>query len=262
MDLCEAVSSKRFHGIKPSLPVASSHSSTSENGKSSSIDKGNSAYLEIDEEVVIGSGNLSSTLQKLHLWEKKLYDEIMVEEKLRVLYENNCRKLKRLDERGAEAHKIDATRTLVRSLSSKIRIAIQVVDNISVKINKLRDEELWPQLNSFIQGLTRLWKSMLQCHRSQCQAIGQAKQLDAVAMQKYISDAHLEAMLQLEHDLVDWTSVFSSWVGAQKGFVRALNNWLLKCLLYVPEETDDGTVPFSPSRIGFCRNRASAVGAG
>lgn len=91
---------------------------------------------------------------------------------------------------------------------------------------------------------------MLQCHRSQCQAIGQAKQLDAVAMQKYISDARLEAMLQLEHDLVDWTSVFSSWVGAQKGFVRALNNWLLKCLLYVPEETADGTVPFSPSRIG------------
>lgn len=77
---------------------------------------------------------------------------LQVEEKLRVLYENNCRKLKRLDERGAEAHKIDATRTLVRSLSSKIRIAIQVVDNISVKINKLRDEELWPQLNSFIQG--------------------------------------------------------------------------------------------------------------
>lgn len=78
MDLCEAVSSKMFHGIKPSLPVASSHSSTSENGKSSSIDKDHSGYLEIDEEVVIGSGNLSSTLQKLHLWEKKLYDEIMV----------------------------------------------------------------------------------------------------------------------------------------------------------------------------------------
>ena len=71
---------------------------------------------------------------------------------MRVLHERNCRKLKRLDERGAEAHKIDATRTLVRSLSTKIRIAIQVVDKISVKINKLRDEDLWPQLNEFIQG--------------------------------------------------------------------------------------------------------------
>ena len=71
---------------------------------------------------------------------------------MRVLHERNFRKLKRLDERGAEAHKIDATRTLVRSLSTKIRIAIQVVDKISVKINKLRDEDLWPQLNEFIQG--------------------------------------------------------------------------------------------------------------
>lgn len=29
-----------------------------------------------------------------------------------------------------------------------------------------------------------------------------------------------------------------------------MNNWLLKCLLYEPEETADGIVPFSPSRIG------------
>ncbi|KAK6129424.1 hypothetical protein DH2020_036826 [Rehmannia glutinosa] len=111
-----------------------------------------------------------------------------VEEKMRVLHEKKSRKLKRLDERGAEAHKVDATRTLVKSLSTKIKIAIQVVDKISVKINNLRDEELWPQLNEFIQGCT-------------------------------------------------------------KGFCRALNNWLMKCLL-VPEETPDGIVPFSPGRIG------------
>lgn len=64
MDLCEAVSSKMLHAVAPSSPVASSH--PSEIGES------------IDEERLIGSGNLSSTLQKLHLWEKKLYDEVMV----------------------------------------------------------------------------------------------------------------------------------------------------------------------------------------
>lgn len=71
---------------------------------------------------------------------------------MRLLHEQKSRKLKRLDEKGAEAHKVDATRTLVRSLSTKIRIAIQVVDKISVKINNLRDDELWPHLNEFIQG--------------------------------------------------------------------------------------------------------------
>lgn len=71
---------------------------------------------------------------------------------MRVVHDRKCRKLKRLDERGAEAHKVDATRLLIRSLSTKIKMAIQVVDKISVTISKIRDEELWPQLNELIQG--------------------------------------------------------------------------------------------------------------
>lgn len=71
---------------------------------------------------------------------------------MRLLHDEKNRKLIRLDEKGAEQHKVDATRTLVRSLSTKIRMAIQVVDKISAQISKLRDEELWPQLNDFIQG--------------------------------------------------------------------------------------------------------------
>ncbi|XP_059647403.1 protein ALTERED PHOSPHATE STARVATION RESPONSE 1-like [Cornus florida] len=245
------VSSKMLHAVTPSMSVVTSQASTSKTAESaSSIEKADPAYLDIGEDVGMKSGNLSSTLQKLYLWEKKLYEEVKVEEKMRVLHERKSRRLKRLDEKGAEAHKVDTTRTLVRSLSTKIRIAIQVVDKISVKINKLRDEELWPQLNEFIQGLTKMWKSMLECHHSQCEAIGEAKRLDSIASGKHFSDARLEATLQLEHELLNWTLRFSSWVGAQKGYVKALNNWLLKCLLYEPEDTDDGIAPFSPGRIG------------
>lgn len=71
---------------------------------------------------------------------------------MRLLLAKNTKRLRLLDERGAEAHKIDATRKLVRKLSTKIRIAIQVVNSISHKINKVRDEELYPQLNALIQG--------------------------------------------------------------------------------------------------------------
>lgn len=237
------VSAKMLNVITPSLPPAlPSTSSTTE-----MVDP---AYLDMDEGAGTRPGNLSSTLHKLYLWEKKLYEEVKFEEKMRILHERKNRKLIRMDERGAEAHKVDATRTLVRSLSTKIRIAIQVVDKISVKINSLRDGELWPQLNEFIQGLARMWKSMLECHHSQCLAIKEARRLDAMASRKHFSDAHLEATLQLEHELLNWTLRFSCWFGAQRGYVRALNNWLLKCLLYVPEETPDGIVPFSPGRIG------------
>ncbi|KAJ8570972.1 hypothetical protein K7X08_037944 [Anisodus acutangulus] len=235
------VSSKMLHAIAPSSSVLS---------LPSTIEIADHAILDVEGDISSRPRNISSTLQKLYLWEKKLFEEVKAEEKIRVLHERKSRKLKQLDEKGAESHKVDMTRKLVLSVSSKIRIAIQVVDKISEKINKLRDEELWPQLNELIQGLSRMWKSMLECHRYQCLAIGEAKQLDAIASHKHSSDAHLEATLQLEHELLNWTLSFSCWVSAQKGYVRALNNWLMKCLLYVPEETDDGIAPFSPGRIG------------
>ncbi|KAK9064487.1 hypothetical protein SSX86_015869 [Deinandra increscens subsp. villosa] len=246
------VPSKMLNVFSPSLAAATFKTS-------------DPANLDVDVDLRTRSKNLSSTLHKLYLWEKKLFEEVKVEEKMRLLHDEKDRKLKRLDEKGAEQHKVDATRSLVRSLSTKIRIAIQVVDKISEQINKLRDEELWPQLNEFIQGLTRMWRSMLECHHSQCQAIGAAKRLDAIASSKHFSDDSLEATLQLEHELLNWTLRFSCWFGAQKGFVTSLNNWLLKCLLYVPEETADGPVPFSPSRIGaptvfiICNQWAQAI---
>lgn len=75
-----------------------------------------------------------------------------VEEKMRVDHERKSIKMKHMDVRGSESHKVEAARTLVRSLSTKIKVAIQVVDKISMRINRLRDEELWPQLHDFIQG--------------------------------------------------------------------------------------------------------------
>lgn len=95
-----------------------------------------------------------------------------------------------------------------------------------------------------------MWKSMLECHHNQCQTIGEAKKLDAIASRKNFSDAHVEATSQLGHEVMNWTIRFSCWAAAQRGFVKALNNWLMKCLLYVPEETPDGVAPFSPGRIG------------
>ncbi|KAK8370715.1 hypothetical protein V6Z12_A01G195800 [Gossypium hirsutum] len=213
--------SKMLQVVTPSLSLVSSQPSTSKTD--SSADNTDPAFLDFNEELAKKQRNLSSTLQKLYLWEKKLYNEVKAEEKMRVAYDRKCRKLKQLDERGAEANKVDSTRNIIRSLSTKIRIAIQVVDKISVTINKIRDEELWPLLNELIEGLNRMWKCMLECHHSQC---------------------------QLEHELISWTIRFSSWIGAQKGYVRALNNWLLRCIHHEPEVTDDGIAPFSPSRVG------------
>ncbi|KAJ4965478.1 hypothetical protein NE237_017327 [Protea cynaroides] len=245
------VSSKMLHAIAPSMSVVSSQPSTSKSSRpSSSTEKSGPAYLDFDHDTGTRSIHLSSTLQKLYIWEKKLYDEVKAEEKMRVLHDRKCQRLKRLDKKGAEVHKVDSTQTIVRTLSTKIRIAIQVVDKISVKINKLRDEELWPQINELIHGLIRMWKLMLECHRNQCQVITEAKNLDAIVSSRKFSFTHLEAAMQLEHEVLNWISNFSNWIGAQKGYITALNSWLLKCILYEPEETPDGIAPFSPGRMG------------
>lgn len=248
-----AASSKMIQEVTPSPSVVlSSQPSTSKKAKASSSSAAAAAptYADIEAELALRSRNLSSTLHKLHLWEKKLYEEVKAEEKLRLLHERKLRKLKRMDERGTDAPKVDSTRKFVRSLSTKIRIAIQVVDKISVTINKIRDEELWLQLNQLIQGLSRMWKSMLDCHRSQCEAIKEARGLGSIRASQKLPDDHLEATRVLGHELINWILSFSSWVSAQKGFVRGLNSWLMKCLIYEPEETPDGIVPFSPGRLG------------
>ncbi|KAL6882641.1 hypothetical protein ACP4OV_011331 [Aristida adscensionis] len=193
----------------------------------------------------VDSSSLSSTLEKLYFWERKLYGEVKVaEEKMRLLLAKNSKRLKLLDQRGAEPHKIDATRNLLRKLSTKIRIAVRVIAKVSRKINKVRDEELWPQVKALIQGFRSMWQDKLDSYRTQCQVISEAKDLTSVLSGGNGRDLAME----LELDLIKWIISFSSWVNTQKNFVKALNGWLALCLNYEPEDTANG--PYSPGRIG------------
>jgi hypothetical protein len=81
---------------------------------------------------------------------------LQAEEDERLKYDRKREELKMLDEKGAEAEKIMATEKEIRKLSTRISIAIQVVNTISGKISKLRDEELWPQTCELIQGYAPL----------------------------------------------------------------------------------------------------------
>ena len=76
---------------------------------------------------------------------------------MRLLLAKNTKRLKFLDHKGAEANKIDATRNMVRKLSTKLRISVRVIAKVSKKINRVRDEELWPQINALIQGYALLF---------------------------------------------------------------------------------------------------------
>ncbi|XP_020216295.1 nitrate regulatory gene2 protein [Cajanus cajan] len=231
------VSCKMMHAFTPSKHLNCMDSSRKYQGVD--IDKG----LSYD-------GNLCSTLNKLCMWEKKLYVEVKDGEKLRVLHEKKCRQLRRMNKKGADAHKIDSVEALIEILATKIKISFQVVDKISSTICKLMEEELWPQINKFIFRFLEMWKEMLECYRSQYKEIAEAKSVDASSFSRKPSNSHLDELIKLKSEVQNWNLSFSDWIYTQKAHVKALNGWLVRCLPYEPEELLDGTPPFSPARIG------------
>lgn len=76
--LSNSAPSKMLHAITPALPVMFSHPSKSVTAQSSSLAV--TAVVLSDIDVITGMKvkSLSSTLQKLYLWEKKLLTEVKV----------------------------------------------------------------------------------------------------------------------------------------------------------------------------------------
>ncbi|XP_028766497.1 nitrate regulatory gene2 protein [Neltuma alba] len=241
------VSCKMMHVF---TPLVSSKSPTVKSMESSLMcQRMGSAYQRVDED----RGNLSSTLKRLSVWEKKLYDEIKVEEKLHVLYKKKCRELNRaMSKKCVDAQKVDALETSIQIIATKLKISIHVVDKISNTICKLREEELWPLVNEFILRFVGMWKEMLECYRCQNQGIEEAKSLEACSLdRKQISKEHVDAAIRVKCELQKWNLSFSEWVYAQKCQVKALNGWLLRWLPYeAGEEIGEGEGPLSPSKIG------------
>ncbi|KAK8921458.1 hypothetical protein KSP39_PZI020168 [Platanthera zijinensis] len=189
---------------------------------------------ELEKHGSMKAGYLSSTLEKLHLWEKKLYEEVKAEERLRAIYNKKCQRLQSLDDRGADPQKIDSIRASIRSVQTKISIAITSVDFISRRIRSIMDEELQPQLVELIRGLIKMWKLLAGFHSKQLKAIISSRNYN-LSIGTAVRDSLMKATINLEHVLLKWCANFDKWIGTQKAFVYTLNGWLQK---WLPEDLD------------------------
>ncbi|KAF8772294.1 hypothetical protein HU200_005886 [Digitaria exilis] len=187
------------------------------------------------EEFAMVSGSHSSTLDRLHAWERKLYDEIKASENVRKTYDEKCNLLRRQFARGLNAQLIDKTRAVVKDLHSRVSVAIQAVDAISKRIEKIRDEELQPQLVELIQGLIRMWKSMLEWHHKQFITITLAYHVKSSTSAQQ-GEHHRQAAMNLWNEMDSFSSSFRNWVTAHQSYVEALNAWLQKCVLQPPQD--------------------------
>ncbi|XP_073043701.1 uncharacterized protein [Primulina eburnea] len=217
---------------------------------SRSIKLAKSYFEDVGEDENVNACNLSSTLDKLYAWERKLYKEVKEEERLRVSYEKQCKRLKILDEGGAESSKLEAAQASISKLLTRLEVSIKTIDAISSRIHKLRDEELQPQVAALVHGLIRMWKAMLKCHQKQFQSIVDSKMRKLKANTGLKNDSSSRATTELERELRLWCERFIDWIAFQKSYIESLNGWLLQCVQYVPEETPDGTFPYSPGQLG------------
>lgn len=61
--------------------------------------------------------------------------------------------LKHHETKGINVIETDKIRTAVKDLHARILVAIRSAESISRQIDKLRDEELQPQIHELLQGL-------------------------------------------------------------------------------------------------------------
>ncbi|XWS67716.1 hypothetical protein CRYUN_Cryun04dG0029400 [Craigia yunnanensis] len=203
-----------------------------------SSSKSSSAWTEykndlFDEYGGMESGSHSLTLGRLYAWEKKLYEEVKAGDSTRKIYERKCSRLRNQDVKGYDELTMDKTRAAVKDLYARILIAIRSAESISKRIQKLRDEELQPQIVELLKGLTRTWKVMLESHETQNKILFEVKSFACSTYGKFCNDSHRLATLQLEAELQNWRACFADYVAAQRAYIEALHGWLIKFL--VPE---------------------------
>ncbi|KAL8188667.1 hypothetical protein R6Q57_029687 [Mikania cordata] len=181
----------------------------------------------------MNSGSHSLTLGRLYAWEKKLYEEVKAGDNTRKLYERKCSQLRNQDVKGDEGGTIDKTRAAVKDLYSRILVAIRSAESISERIDKLRDEELQPQIIELLHGMMNMWKFMLEAHEIQNKIMSEVKLFTCPTYGKFSNNTLRLATLQLEAEFQNWRVCFREYVTAQKQYVGALYSWLSKFI--VPE---------------------------
>ncbi|XP_074578443.1 nitrate regulatory gene2 protein-like [Curcuma longa] len=202
------------------------------------------------EESCIAPRSHKSTLDRLHQWEKKLYEEVKCAERIRIEYEKKCRQLRIHDVHGEEPFVVDKTRAAIRDLRTQLRVSISSVEYISKRIEVLRDQDLHPLVMELIRGLARMWRTMAECHRIQKRTIDEAKLLlfspsAAAGVPARVLPGPSRSAASLEAELRNWASRLSAWVQTQRCYARALAGWIRRCA----PPARDATAP-TPSRSG------------
>ncbi|KAI3725859.1 hypothetical protein L1987_65655 [Smallanthus sonchifolius] len=194
-----------------SLLSSSSRSSSTWTG----INTGSDLF---DETGGMESGSHLSTLGRLYAWEKKLYDEVKAGNEMKKIYARQSSKLS-----SENASNKQGIEDQVNDLYSRILVNLRICDSISKRIEKVRDDELQPQIIELLRGLTKTWKVMLESHKAQSRIMFEVKTFSCADLTNDKS-RHL-ATLQLEAEIQNWRACFSSYIASMEAYIEDLSHW-------------------------------------
>ncbi|KAH7277517.1 hypothetical protein KP509_39G055100 [Ceratopteris richardii] len=170
--------------------------------------------------------NLATTIDRLHAWEKKRYDEVKVVESTRVELEKRTAQLKLRKERGASATGIQRTRALVKSLQSRYFVEVEAVDAAVSELKRLRDKYLYSQLMELLKVLKDMWSVMQNCHELQIPLVEELKAIRNLPTIKKTSDFRKKLTDELEREIVSWHNNIVNLLSSQNDWMEALVDWL------------------------------------
>ncbi|KAL6993132.1 hypothetical protein U1Q18_011250 [Sarracenia purpurea var. burkii] len=176
------------------------------------------------------------------------HQSIQASESIRKEYDRKCDQLRHQFAKDVSAQVIDKTRAVVKDLHSRIIVALHAVDSISKRIEKMRDDELQPQLVEMIQGLIRMWKAMLECHHAQYITISLAYHAKT-STGTHLGDAQRQIMTQLQDEIECFGLSFADWVNSHTSYVESLNGWMQNCIWQPQEQRSKRRRAFSPPRV-------------
>lgn len=189
----------------------------------------------------------ATILDKLLAWEKKLYDEVKAGELMKFEYQKKVTTLNKLKKRGTNSEALEKAKAVVSHLHTRYIVDMQSLDSTVSEINRLRDEQLYPKLVQLVDGMATMWKTMLSHHEKQSDIVTSLKSLDISQSSKKTSEHHHERTYQLLLVVQQWHSQFEMLVSNQKGYTKALTNWLK--LNLIPIESSLKEKVSSPPRV-------------
>lgn len=199
-----------------------------------------------DETGGMESGSHLSTLGRLYAWEKKLYDEVKAGYEIKKIYDRKSSQLS--NENGSNKSGIEDE---VNDLYSRVLVSMKICDSILKRIENVRDEELLPQLIELLRGLTKTWKVMSESHKLQSRTMFGVKTLMCEVLTNDGS-RHL-ATLQLEAEIQNWRTCFSSYIASTEAYIEALSEWAYRTI--GPEHEFDTP----PLVFTMCRNWLTVI---